>query len=320
MECQYCHFKGSQFDFEEDFINHKGFWCPMCDCFTYYEGKADYSNYHVVLEKKSQTNSRPNKTRLKKRLSPLRYPGGKSKMIDMLLPYIDFQNKNKIDQFVEVFCGGASMGLSLLEAGLIDKLVLNDKDINVVAFWKIVCGTMFEELIELIWNYTPCRDDYFKFQQDLKEKEMPVLERAFKYYVINRCSFSGIFMANPMKDISARWKPATAETRIRKINSYSSHITVCREDALPIIQEYYWGNNILFIDPPYFQKGDLLYKEHFTPSDHENLADLINQLVREAPGCSDILITYDYDDFIKMMYGNFQHNQVHFLNRKYSIR
>ena len=38
--------------------------------------------------------------------------------------------------FVEVFAGGASVGLSLLQAGIIQRLVLNDTDPGVYAFWK----------------------------------------------------------------------------------------------------------------------------------------------------------------------------------------
>lgn len=315
--CQYCNHQGNlETDFEEDFHHHRGFWCPVCDNFTFFPGKEDYSTYAVVVEKAAENNARIKRTNLKKRLSPLRYPGGKSKMIDMLLPYMDINQH--IEQFVEPFCGGASLGLSFLDGGYTDRLILNDKDINVYSFWKAVCGNDVEGLIDAIRCYRPNRQDYFRFRQDL-EKELSETERAFKYYVLNRCSFSGITTANPMKDIAARWNPIAAEKRIRKIHSYTEKITILNEDAFSIIEEYYWGScTVLFIDPPYFKKGHLLYPEKFQK--HEELADLINQLVREAPGCANILITYDDDDFIKELYENFQHNQLFFLNRKYSIK
>ena len=113
MKCEYCGYDGDGFE-EGEF----GFWCPDCQGLLYKNGKEDYSQADIILEK-PVSDHRPiiQKSRLKKQLSPLRYPGGKSKMIDQLLPYI----KGK-KYFVEAFCGGASFGLSLLESGMIEKL------------------------------------------------------------------------------------------------------------------------------------------------------------------------------------------------------
>ena len=98
MKCEYCGYDGDGFE-EGEF----GFWCPDCQGLLYKNGKEDYSQADIILEK-PVSDHRPiiQKSRLKKQLSPLRYPGGKSKMIDQLLPYI----KGK-KYFVEAFCGGA---------------------------------------------------------------------------------------------------------------------------------------------------------------------------------------------------------------------
>ena len=37
-------------DFEDDFTNHKGAWCPMCDGFNYYD-ETEKHNFTVILEK-----------------------------------------------------------------------------------------------------------------------------------------------------------------------------------------------------------------------------------------------------------------------------
>ena len=107
-KCEYCGYDGDGFE-EGEF----GFWCPDCQGFLYKEGKEDYSQTDIILEK-PVSDHRPiiQKSKLKKQLSPLRYPGGKSKMIDHLLPYL----KGK-KYFVEAFCGGASFGC-ILEYGM----------------------------------------------------------------------------------------------------------------------------------------------------------------------------------------------------------
>ena len=190
MRCEYCGYIGEKEDFEE---GKYGFWCPMCDGVLYKEGKESFSQTHVILEQSKLKNSTPvQKSKLKKRLSPLRYPGGKSKLIDQLLPYI--QDK---ECFVEAFCGGSSLGLALLDAGKIHKLVLNDLDRNVYAFWKIVCSNQYKELNDKILEYSPIKETYFAYQERLKSSDLSDLDRAFYFLVINRCSFSGIQMANP---------------------------------------------------------------------------------------------------------------------------
>ena len=263
MRCEYCGYIGEKEDFEE---GKDGFWCPMCDGVLYKEGKESFSQTHVILEQSKLKNSTPvQKSKLKKRLSPLRYPGGKSKLIDQLLPYI--QDK---ECFVEAFCGGSSLGLALLDAGKIHKLVLND------------------------------------------------LDRAFYFLVINRCSFSGIQMANPKSDMKDRWIPKSLTERIKKIHSMSDYIEVRNNDAMELIEEMYWNpKNCIFIDPPYIEKGDQLYPVKFHL--HQELAELITDLLREFPGCADLLLTYDDQEILHQLY-NQNHIGIHIIGRNYSCR
>lgn len=160
-KCEYCGYDGDGFE-EGEF----GFWCPDCQGFLYKEGKEDYSQTDIILEK-PVSDHRPiiQKSKLKKQLSPLRYPGGKSKMIDHLLPYL----KGK-KYFVEAFCGGASFGLSLLESGMIEKLILNDLDPNVYAFWNIVCSDHYKELIQRIKEYQPVENPIFCIKSECSKQ------------------------------------------------------------------------------------------------------------------------------------------------------
>jgi len=67
--------------------------------------------------------------------SPLRYPGSKRR----LAKYIDkmiHANDLKPDLFVEVFAGGASLSLQLLESETVQQVGLIEKDPLVAAFWN----------------------------------------------------------------------------------------------------------------------------------------------------------------------------------------
>ncbi|WPK69272.1 hypothetical protein EUCA11A_34600 [Eubacterium callanderi] len=76
----------------------------------------------MLLEKKSFTDldacelKLSKKYKFQKRPSSLRYPGGKSKVIETIYRVAANNEKMSINKWVEHICGEASVGLSLLEA------------------------------------------------------------------------------------------------------------------------------------------------------------------------------------------------------------
>lgn len=251
--CSYCGFSSDSLeDFEEDFQYHQGFWCPLCDGFTYYDKNKDKRSYTVLLEYKEYIDARKirSKIHLKKQVSPLRYPGGKSKILDLLLLYLHEEKKT----FVDVYCGGGSVGLSLLLSGIVEHLVMNDLDKGIYALFYVIL-TAPEMLIEKIKTITPDRNLFFEYQQMIKKnyEGYSKLERAFGFLVVNRLAFSGIWNANPTSNLLQRWNPNVLEKRIWNIWEKREQITLLNEDALKVIEEYCWDETCtIFIDPPYY--------------------------------------------------------------------
>ena len=319
--CSYCGLSSYNLeDFEEDFQNHQGFWCPDCDGFTYFDGKADKRSYMVLLENKENkeaTKVHP-RFKLKKQVSPLRYPGGKSKVLDLLASYLSEEKKT----FVDVYCGGGSVGLSLLLSGVVEHLVMNDLDKGVYAFFHTVL-TAPEALIQKIRTVVPDRELFFYYQEMVKKDydEFPELERAFGFLVVNRLAFSGIWNANPTSNLLQRWNPKVLEKRVWNIWEKREQIILLNEDALKVIEEYYWDETCtLFIDPPYYVAWDKkLYHHCYQEEEHWQLAELLNSLVSGMPAHADILVTYDNHPFISELYRDAGVAKVETVSRKYSI-
>ena len=97
------------------------------------------------------------KTSLRKQLSPLRYPGGKSRVIDQIAIHL---SRDRLERFVEVFAGGASLGLSLLDAGWVKILELNEYDPLVFNFWNTVLSKP-EALYDRLQGPLPTLGGYF---------------------------------------------------------------------------------------------------------------------------------------------------------------
>lgn len=72
-----------------------------------------------------------------KNLSPLRYPGGKSKLYD-LMKLLIVNTGHFGGTYIEPFAGGAGIALRLLDDGIVSQVVINDCDKGIYSFWKAV--------------------------------------------------------------------------------------------------------------------------------------------------------------------------------------
>ena len=305
--------------------NNEGFWCDSCDCWNYYDViRNQRDHFKLILEEKCQTVPKiPRKVKslFKKNLSPLRYPGGKSKMIDYLYSYLQ---QNKCKTLYSAFSGGASFELAMLESNVVEKLVLNDLDYGIFSlWWSIICVP--DELIARLQAHTPTHQDYFKAQQYIKKdfQGLDCVEAAWATLLVNRLAYSGISKANPLGGkngdtiaLLARWNPSKLIERIRHISSMADKIEIHCLDACEFIEEVYWDtDSTLFIDPPYVAKGKDLYPLYYTKKDHQHLAFVLDNLYKGMPG-ADIIVTYDHHEIIT---NAFEYPDYEILNRTYSI-
>ena len=320
FECQWCNERFNDINR----IDHTadGFWCDICNGFTYIDPSRKQTQFLLLLEEKSSSKSpiviSPDAPKLRKRLSPLRYPGGKSKIVDYLYSKLSAE---KLDTFVEVFAGGASLGLSLLDAGCINQLVLNDKDPNVFAFWETVLDCP-EELTGRLASEVPTHHDLIYAKNVLSLRNAPAPELAWSFLLVNRLSYSGIAKANPMggkngtqESLLTRWNPNNLIKRILHIHSMRNQIKIYNMDYADFLEQTgYWHGGTLFVDPPYFVQGPKLYPCYFEREDHERLAELLQAFYMEFPE-PDIIITYDNHPYIRQLYSLAEQELIY---RRYS--
>lgn len=324
LTCQWCGEHGPAEEFDLDEQNHEGFWCPSCDGFTYYDDSKNHLRRILLILEQSNgsTSADVPRTKLRKRLSPLRYPGGKSKLIDYLASQF---KRESLETFVEVFAGGASVGLALLDAGLTKQLVINDVDPGIYAFWNQVVNNP-EPLLRRLSGDAPTLSEFRFMKSVLNDppKWHRQEELAWATLICNRLSYSGISKANAMggangsaNQLLARWNPAALQKRIRHIHERADRITVSCVDAVELLENSaYWDEkSTCFIDPPYVMKGKALYRRWYEEEDHEQLAFIIQSLYQGMPG-ADLVITYDDCPLIREIY---PYADVVTIGRRYSV-
>lgn len=251
---------------------------------------------------------------MNKTFTPLRYPGGKSQFYDCVVKIIVENNLNNIT-YIEPFAGGAGVAMRLLIEGLVDSIVINDLDYAIFAFWYTVLNDT-DWLIESI-ERCDINIETWKIQKKiyLNPKEHSLKEVGFATFFLNRCNRSGILSAGPIGGkkqegnykIDCRFNKSTLISIIRMISLNKNRIKLFNLDATDLIRMFKNETDTLwFIDPPYFGKGEELYKNSFSPSDHKHLSRIINQYLNNQAW----ILTYDVCDDIFSLYNNHRFRKI----------
>lgn len=121
--------------------------------------------------------------------TPLRYPGGKSKAIKKIIKYLP----DDFSEYREPFVGGGSLFIYLKQEYPHLKIWINDLNCELFLFWKIAQSHL-EELVEEVRKIKhQCTDGRLLFKQlaETNAEELSELQRAVRFFVLNRITFSG---------------------------------------------------------------------------------------------------------------------------------
>lgn len=242
-----------------------------------------------------------------KSLSPLRYPGGKSKIYEKVKNLIE-NNMLGNRTYVEPFAGGFGIGIGLLCDNIVQYAVLNDFDAHIYHFWFSVFHHT-DELLKKIKDTPITIEEREKQKNIYKDGSADVLSDGFATLFLNRVNFSGIIKGGPIGGLAqsgtykldCRFNKEEIKKKIESIALLENRISLYNCDASKLIinQLGEIKNTAFFnIDPPYVIKGNKLYTNYFKESDHRNLEQVIREHLREIPW----IITYDDCELIRDIY------------------
>lgn len=220
--------------------------------------------------------------------TPLRYPGGKGKLTDYIKSVIEL-NKLTDCHYVELYAGGAGVGISLLMLEYATQIHLNDINPSIYAFWHSVLNSP-DELCSLISRTAVTVEEWQKQKKIQADGEShSSLDLGFSTFFLNRTNRSGIIKGGLIggKEQAGTWKldvrfnKPELISRIQKIASYSDRINITKLDAidfltnnLPLLPQ----KTFIYIDPPYYVKGEGLYENHYKHDDHERVSQAISNI------------------------------------------
>ncbi|WP_338970810.1 DNA adenine methylase [Spiroplasma endosymbiont of Labia minor] len=237
-----------------------------------------------------------------KTISPLTWPGGKSKQWNLIKSYFPENVKNLT--YVEVFFGGGSVGLNCLKNNLFDKYIFNDIDSDLISFWISMCDlvplnpkkyfpeNIFYPLANLSCLKNIINDNSIKF--------------AAKYVMNNNLTFNGNSWGTwTQKRLEQNWNLNKKNKIIEcsnllsenkeKIDFWSSHYVDVFSDTITWKCFYY-------LDPPYFANNGKPYKYRFKSDDW---IDFISWLQKITEVGNKFLLSIDDCEETRKMFKNF---------------
>ena len=187
----------------------------------------------------------------------LRYPGGKSKALKMILPriYEDYKhNYGPIKEYREPFVGGGSVFISVKQdLGDDVRYRINDLNTNLYCFWKLAKERpelLVNEVLKLKNKFPDGRSLY----QSLDKYSHPgtELERAVKFFIRNRITFSGnTDSGGYSQQAYDRRFTLSSINRIQTLNTLLKDVYVTNDNYSKLL--FKPGKDVfIYLDPPYY--------------------------------------------------------------------
>lgn len=242
--------------------------------------------------------------------TPLRYPGGKRKLLHFFKALIATNHLNGCP-YIEPYAGGAGLAMSLLFEGLVDSIYINDKNYSVYAFWHSVLNST-EDLCRRIYDAPVTIEEWYKQKAvQARPQLFSNLELGFSTFFLNRTNRSGILKGGVIggKEQSGAWKLDARFTknelirRIQAIAERRTQIHISNKDAIIYIRnlkKIFANVPVLFyFDPPYFEKGAKLYDNFYNEENHKTVSNCIKKL--SYPW----IVSYDNQPTIRGLYRDY---------------
>lgn len=228
--------------------------------------------------------------------SPLRYPGGKSRAVDLISTLVP-----EFDEFREPFLGGGSIFIYLKQKFPDRKFWINDLHYSLYKFWEMSQKNV-NSVIKKVYEWR----EKFKEGKELHKfltkniSQFNDIETATAFFIFNRITFSGTSESGGYSEQSyhGRFTESSIE-RLKKFAEVISGALITNSDYENLLTAP--GQNVfIFLDPPYYSaRKSALYGKNgnlHKGFDHIHFADVMKNCDHNW------LITYDDSEYIRDLF------------------
>ena len=232
--------------------------------------------------------------------TPLRYPGGKSRAVSKLFQFLP--DLSRTNEFREPFLGGGSVAIEIGKRYPKMNIWVNDLYEPLYNFWCELRDNgreMRDQLVQLKYRYCEPASARVLFQQSKEylngdKGDQSDLTRAVAFYVVNKCSFSGLTESS---SFSKQASESNFSMRgIDRLPEYSLMIKDWKITNLSY-EELLTDNRDVFtyLDPPYDIRDNLYGRkgDMHKSFDHDTFASNCDRYVGPQ------LVSYNSSQLVK---------------------
>jgi DNA adenine methylase len=210
--------------------------------------------------------------------------------------------------YVEIYAGGAGIAWMLLFEEYASHVHINDLSKPIYSFWHSVLFNT-EELCRRIRDTRVTMTEWHRQKAvQASPGSHSLLDLGFSTFFLNRTNRSGIITGGVIggKAQGGNWKldvrfnKPDLIARIERIARYASRISLHNLDAseyisdvLPLLPD----KALVYMDPPYYARGEDLYESSYCPADHAKISQLVKQTIRQP-----WIVSYDSSVDVARLY------------------
>ena len=240
----------------------------------------------------------------KDRRSPLKWPGGKKRILKNLREFIPTDNCQRL---VEPFVGGGSVFLNFE----FEEYLLCDVNKDLIAFFRIVLDSPSEfirDAEKLFHDENNCAKKYYTFRDQFNQSD-DLYQRALLFLYLNRHGYNGLCRYNAKGGYNVpfgRYKRIYfPEQELKTLSEKANRITLLLGDFELAFSHLHSGD-VVYCDPPYtpinHTSNFTAYSgSHFDDADQERLID--KALAARQLGITTVISNH-YVEFTKNLYAN----------------
>ena len=232
----------------------------------------------------------------------LKWAGGKTQLLEQLLPKIP----NEYNKYIEPFFGGGALFFALKP----NNSIIADSNPELINLYRVIAKDV-NSLISELKKFKNEKDFFY----DIRRKEFSELseiEAAARTLFLNKTAFNGLYRVNKKGKFNVPFgyyknPKILDEDQLLAASKLLKKTKILLGDFKDVLCENAKKGDFIFLDPPYlpvskYSDFKRYTKEQFHEKDQISLANLVNKLSKK--GCH-ILLTNSNHPLIHELYKDF---------------
>lgn len=232
----------------------------------------------------------------------MKWAGGKTQMLDLLVPLVP----DRYGKYIEPFVGGGALYFNLAP----QNAVIADSNLELISLYRTVAtdAVAVSEALAFMRN----EESFFYELRNQEFDSLDPVSAAARTIFLNRTCFNGLYRVNRKGQFNVpygRYKTLSLPSlsHLTEAASILRRTTIVHGDYLTVLSHHANPGDFVFLDPPYvpvsvYSDFKRYTKEQFSEKDHRDLAVEVHRLVELG---ADVVLTNSDHPFVHDLYSDF---------------